>query len=73
MRSSEQISRTPEQWADFKRDERRRALVWLLGTLRRARERREEWYVWVTEGQSELTLDQYEAVKAKRAARRKSA
>jgi len=73
MRSAEQVSRTPEQWADYKQAKRRRTPRDLLASLLRAREQRAEWYVWVVEGMPRLTVEQYEAVKAKRARRRQSA
>ena len=73
MRSADRISRTPSEYADFKADERRRTLSRLLGSLRRTRDRREEWYVWVVEGQPILTAEQYEKVGTRRPRKRTSA
>jgi hypothetical protein len=73
MRSAERIGNTPEQYARLKEDERRRTLAQLLAELRFARECHAEWYRWVVDGMPRLTVEQYEAVKAKRAKRRQSA
>jgi hypothetical protein len=73
VRDSAQVSNTPEQYARLKEDERRRTLAGLLAELRFARECHAEWYRWVVDGMPRLTVEQYEAVKAKRAKRRQSA
>ena len=72
MRDSDQIRLTPEQYADAKRDERRRTLKDLLAGLLHARENRTEWYTWVTDGMPDLTAAEYDAIKAKRRTRRTS-
>lgn len=59
VRSSAQITRTPEEYLDFKARERRFTLGLLLEELAEARELRPEWYVWATEGQPTLTREAY--------------
>jgi len=61
MRSAEQLKRTPAQWAQLKRWQRRGGLKALMKHL--ATVRREPWYVWVTQGQPELTSEQYEQLR----------
>lgn len=63
MRSAEQIKRTPNDWVDFRQEQRQRGLVDLLKHLRHLRETRPEWYVWVTEGQPPMTQQAYDALK----------
>lgn len=49
MRSSEQIKRTPAEWADHKAGIRSHALVELLRELGAARARGEEWIEWLAD------------------------
>lgn len=71
MRSAERISRTPSEWADRQRAERQRNLREALGMLRRARERGEEWYLWVANGRRPYTQAEYDALQAGRPRKRR--
>lgn len=62
MRSSAQLTRTPGEYADYRRAERQKTLGLLLRELERVRLERPEWYVWVVDGQPELTPEEYAAL-----------
>jgi hypothetical protein len=66
------IARALSDRAEFRQAERRRTLWLLLSELHRARERRSEWYTWVTEGMPRLTPDEYAALKGSKRKRRTS-
>lgn len=72
MRSGAQITKTPRQWADHCREERRRHLTALLSELRRARESGAEWYRWIAEGCKPLTAEEYAALHSQSAPRASS-
>lgn len=72
MNNADGLARALSDRAEWRAAERRRTLRLLLTDLRRARERRSEWYQWVVDGMPRLTPDEYEAVKAERRTRRTS-
>lgn len=51
MRTAEQISRTPAEWADHKARERQRHLATLLTDLQRAADQNQPWYRWIIDRQ----------------------
>jgi len=73
MRSAEQIGRTVGGWHDHQKEQRERNLRALLTMLERARLERAEWYVWIAEGQPELTREQYAKLRSPRARGRRGA
>lgn len=62
MRSAEQISRTPLQWAEARNAERQRNYAALMHDLRHARETEAEWYTWILNGRPTLTEAEYAKV-----------
>lgn len=66
VRSAEQISRTVDEYRDFRSAERQAILSAHLAAMEKVRAERPEWYVWATEGQPRLTAGEYDAAKAKR-------
>jgi hypothetical protein len=62
------LERPPDLRVDRGASERQRILLELLRELRAARERGDEWYVWVASGCPPLSQEEYE--RSRRARRR---
>jgi len=73
MRSAAQISRTVDEYRDHMTHERREHLRVALGMIRAARDRGEEWVIWLDAGRPAYTPDQYRAVEAARKREKASA